>query len=103
VPIGKPLPGRGSVVPSAGEVEWQALRVIVYPWTGGVYLAVERRDGRGSSHRDVRVIGGPLELERTFDANAELPELLRTIAEALARAADRSERIAGGTTQQSRA
>lgn len=75
--------------PSAGDQEWQALRLIVYPWPDGVYVALERRDGRGSTHRDTRLIAGPIELERTFDANGDLDELLSTVAEALAQTSDR--------------
>ena len=76
--------------PSAGDQEWQALRLIIYPWPGGVYVALERRDGRGGSHRDTRLIAGPVQLEHELDANADLPALLRTVGRVLSETADRT-------------
>lgn len=87
-----PHTGTHSLQPSAGDQEWQALRLIVYPWPDGVYVALERRDGRGSTHRDTRLIAGPVELQEQLDANGDLPHLLRVVSRALAETADRTDR-----------
>jgi hypothetical protein len=77
--------------PSAGDQEWKAVRVLIYPWPGGVYLALERRDGRGGAHRDVRLLGGPLELEHQLDPVGDISALLEAVAEAMLKAADRTQ------------
>lgn len=83
---------------SAGEQEWQALRVVIYPWPDGLYLALERRDGVGGSHRDTRLLAGPISTGHTFDAHSDLGDLLRAASKALADAADRTDRTGRART-----
>jgi hypothetical protein len=85
-----PHTGTHAQARSAGEVQWQALRAIIYPWPDGVYLALERRTGVGTTHRDERLLAGPVELPTELDVD-DLPSVLRACSAALARAADKME------------